>query len=154
MNKIEKWRDEFSFLEGNDRLMYIIDLAKNQTSLPKELRTEDRLVKGCMSQIWIDVGLVEDLVQVYYDSDAMITKGITSIVCECYSNLPLKESLMITKGITSVICDCFSDISLSEALAITRDDLNKLGIKELLTAQRRNGLSSLIDNIQTRLQRL
>ena len=84
-----------------------------------------------MSQIWIDVGLVEDTVRVYYDSDAMITKGITS-----------------------VICDSFSDISLSEALAITRDDLNKLGIKELLTAQRRNGLSSLIDNIQTRLQRL
>ena len=131
MNKIEKWRDEFSFLEGNDRLMYIIDLAKNQTSLPKELRTEDRLVKGCMSQIWIDVGLVEDTVRVYYDSDAMITKGITS-----------------------VICDCFSDISLSEAQAITRDDLNKLGIKELLTAQRRNGLSSLIDNMQTRRQRL
>ena len=131
MSKIEKWRDEFSFLEGNDRLMYIIDLAKNKTSLPVELRTKDRLVKGCMSQIWIDVGLVEDIVRVYYDSDAMITKGITS-----------------------VICDCFSDISLSEALAITRDDLNELGIKELLTAQRRNGLSSLIDNIQTRLQRL
>ena len=131
MNKIKKWHDEFGFLEGDDRLMYIIDLAKNKTSLPAELRTEDRQVKGCMSKIWIDVGLVEDKVKVYYDSDAMITKGITS-----------------------VICDCFSDISLAEALAITRDDLNQLGIKELLTAQRRNGLGSLIDNIQLRLQTL
>ena len=81
-----------------------------------------------MSQIWIDVGLVDNLVKVYYDSDAMITKGITSI-----------------------ICDCFSDISLDEAKSITKQDIEQLGIRQLLTAQRRNGLSSLIDNIQKRI---
>ena len=126
--KIQKWRDEFDFLDENDRLMYIIDLAKNTTSLPKDLRTEDRLVKGCMSQIWIDVGLVENTVKVYYDSDAMITKGITSI-----------------------ICDCFSDITLEQAKTISRDQIESLGIRQLLTAQRRNGLSSLIENIQKRI---
>ena len=128
MNKIKKWKEEFDFLDENDRLIYIIDLAKDITSLPKELRTENRLVKGCMSQIWIDVGLVDNLVKVYYDSDAMITKGITSI-----------------------ICDCFSDISLDEAKSITKQDIEQLGIRQLLTAQRRNGLSSLIDNIQKRI---
>ena len=127
MNKIKKWKEEFDFLDENDRLIYIIDLAKDITSLPKELRTENRLVRGCMSQIWIDVGLVDNLVKVYYDSDAMITKGITSI-----------------------ICDCFSDISLDEAKSITKQDIEQLGIRQLLTAQRRNGLSSLIDNIQKR----
>ena len=131
MNKIEKWKEEFDYLDENDRLIYIIDLAKHITSLPKELRTEDRLVRGCMSKIWIDVGVVNDLVKVYYDSDAMITKGITS-----------------------VICDCFTDISLEEAKLITKKDIELLGIRQLLTAQRRNGLSSLIDNIQTRLQRI
>ena len=128
MNKIKKWKEEFDFLDENDRLIYIIDLAKDITSLPKELRTENRLVRGCMSQIWIDVGLVNNLVKVYYDSDAMITKGITSI-----------------------ICDCFSDISLDEAKSITKQDIEQLGIRQLLTAQRRNGLSSLIDNIQKRI---
>lgn len=128
IDKIQKWRDEFDFLDENDRLMYIIDLAQNTTSLPKNLRTEDRLVKGCMSQIWIDVGLVENTVKVYYDSDAMITKGITSI-----------------------ICDCFSDITLSQAKQITKKQIESLGIRQLLTAQRRNGLSSLIDNIQKRI---
>ena len=128
IDKIQKWRDEFDFLDENDRLMYIIDLAKNTTSLPKDLRTEDRLVKGCMSQIWIDVGLVENTVKVYYDSDAMITKGITSI-----------------------ICDCFSDITLEQAKTISRDQIESLGIRQLLTAQRRNGLSSLIENIQKRI---
>lgn len=128
IDKIQKWRDEFDFLDENDRLMYIIDLAKNTTSLPKNLRTEDRLVRGCMSQIWIDVGLVENTTKVYYDSDAMITKGITSI-----------------------ICDCFSDITLEQAKTISRDQIESLGIRQLLTAQRRNGLSSLIENIQKRI---
>tara|TARA_E500000178_G_scaffold356632_1_gene436351 strand:- start:70231 stop:70626 length:396 start_codon:yes stop_codon:yes gene_type:complete len=131
MNKIAKWREEFDFLDENDRLMYMIDLAKDVTSLPQELRTNDRLVKGCMSQIWIDVGVVNNSVKVYYDSDAMITKGITSI-----------------------ICDCFSDITVEQAKSITKQDIETLGIRELLTAQRRNGLSSLIDNIQTRIQQL
>ena len=81
-----------------------------------------------MSQIWIDVGLVENTVKVYYDSDAMITKGITSI-----------------------ICDCFSDITLEQAKTISRDQIESLGIRQLLTAQRRNGLSSLIENIQKRI---
>ena len=47
MNKIQKWKEEFEYLDENDRLFYIIDLAKDITSLPKELRTDDRLVKGC-----------------------------------------------------------------------------------------------------------
>ena len=131
MNKIEKWKEEFDYLDENDRLIYIIDLAKHITSLPKELRTEDRLVRGCMSKIWIDVGVVNDLVKVYYDSDAMITKGITSI-----------------------ICDCFTDISIQEAKTITKQDIEKLGIRQLLTAQRRNGLSSLVDNIHKRIELL
>ena len=131
MNKIQKWREEFSYLDENDRLIYIIDLAKHVTSLPRELRTDDRLVRGCMSKIWIDVGVVDKLVKVYYDSDAMITKGITS-----------------------VICDCFTDISLQEAKSITVQDIERLGIRQLLTAQRRNGLSSLVDNIQKRISLL
>ena len=128
MNKIEKWKEQFDYLDENDRLIYIIDLAKYVTSLPKKLRTEDRLVRGCISKIWIDVGVVDNLVKVYYDSDAMITKGITS-----------------------VICDCFTDISLEEARLITKKDIELLGIRQLLTAQRRNGLSSLVDNIQKRI---
>jgi len=128
MNKIQKWKEEFEYLDENDRLFYIIDLAKHITLLPKELRTDDRLVRGCMSKIWIDVGVVDNLVKVYYDSDAMITKGITSI-----------------------ICDCFTDINLEEAKTITKQDIELLGIRQLLTAQRRNGLSSLVDNIQKRI---
>ena len=55
--KINEWTEEFSFLDDDDRLVHLIDLAKKPTNLPVELRTDDRLVHGCMSQIWIDVGV-------------------------------------------------------------------------------------------------
>jgi cysteine desulfuration protein SufE len=129
--KISKWSDDLNLLEGTDRLQYLVDLAKNSTTLPKELRTDDRLVGGCMSKIWVDVGVKNDLVQVYYDSDAMITKGITSIVC-----------------------DCFSDIPVSDAKKIKQQDFEGLGIQQLLTPQRRNGLGSLIETIMNKVDRI
>ena len=131
MNKIEKWKEEFDYLDENDRLIYIIDLAKYVTSLPKKLRTEDRLVRGCISKIWIDVGVVDNLVKVYYDSDAMITKGIAR-----------------------VICDCFTDSDKDEATTVGIDDFNPLGIQPLLTAQRRNGLGNLIHTVVNKCKKL
>ena len=127
--KINEWADNLNMFDnGTDRLAYLVELAKKSTTLPKELRTDDRLVGGCMSKIWIDVGVVEDKVKVYYDSDAMITKGITSIVA-----------------------DCFSDIPVAEAKKITHDDFQSLNIAQLLTQQRRNGLGNLIETIRQKV---
>lgn len=132
LNKIDEYAEEFSFLDNDDRLMHLIDMAKNSpTSLPEELRTDDRLVNGCMSQIWVDVGVKDNIVNVYYDSDAIITKGITKVVC-----------------------DCFSDITVEQAKAITKDDFEKLQIRELLSAVRRNGLGSLISTITNKVKQL
>lgn len=133
MNKIQEWSDDFSFLDDDDRLVHLIDLAKSATSLPEEMRTDDRLVNGCMSKIWVDVGVEPDtnLVNVYYDSDAIITKGITRVVC-----------------------DCFSGITIEEAKSIQPEDFANLGIKELLSAVRRNGLGSLISTIANKIQQL
>lgn len=127
--KINEWADNLNmFDDGTERLAYLIELARKSTTLPKELRTNDRLVGGCMSKIWIDVGVVEDKVKVYYDSDAMITKGITSIVA-----------------------DCFTDIPVAEAKKITHDDFQSLNIAQLLTQQRRNGLGNLIETIRQKV---
>ena len=127
--KINEWADNLNLFEdGTERLTYLVELAKKSTTLPRELRTDDRLVGGCMSKIWIDVGVVEDKVKVYYDSDAMITKGITSIVA-----------------------DCFTDIPLAEAKKITHDDFQSLNIAQLLTQQRRNGLGNLIETIRQKV---
>jgi len=129
---LNEWADNLSLIEdGHERLAYLVDLAKKSTTLPKELRTDDRLIGGCISQIWVDVGVVKDKVKVYYDSDAMITKGITSIVA-----------------------DCFSDITVSEAKQIQFNDFEKLNIQQLLTPQRRNGLGNLIETIRKKVHLL
>ena len=132
MNRIKKrikeWSENLSLLEGQDRLVYLIDLAKNKTTMDFEKRIKERLVTGCISQIWVDVMVEDNKVNVEYDSDAMITKGITSIVC-----------------------DCFSDISLQQAKTLTPESFEALGIKQLLSAQRRNGLGSLIGTIIKRI---
>lgn len=130
--RIQEWADNLDLFDnGTDRLTYLVELAKKSTTLPRELRTDDRLIGGCISKIWVDVGLVEGNVKVYYDSDAMITKGITSIVA-----------------------DCFTDIPLAEAKQITFDDFEKLGIQQLLTPQRRNGLGNLIETIRQKVHML
>ena len=123
--KINKWADDLSLLEGTDRLTYLVELAKKATTLPEELRTEDRLIPGCISKIWVDVGLVEDKIKVYYDSDAMIPKGIATIVC-----------------------DIFTDCTKEEARTFTEQDLQKLGFVQLVTPQRRNGLYNLVGVLQ------
>ena len=130
--RIQEWADNLDLFDnGTDRLTYLVELAKKSTTLPRELRTDDRLIGGCISKIWVDVGVVEGNGKVYYDSDAMITKGITSIVA-----------------------DCFTDIPLAEAKKITFDDFEKLGIQQLLTPQRRNGLGNLIETIRQKVHRL
>tara|TARA_A200000159_G_scaffold164301_1_gene193387 strand:+ start:8233 stop:8634 length:402 start_codon:yes stop_codon:yes gene_type:complete len=127
---VSDWAEELDlFDDGVEKLTYLVDLARKETNLPKELRTEDRLIGGCISKIWVDVGVVEDKVKVYYDSDAMITKGITSIVCEC-----------------------FSDRTVEDAKKIKPEDFEKLNIQQLLTPQRRNGLGSLIGTIIKRIE--
>lgn len=129
---IKEWSEELAlFDDGTERLIYLVELARKSTTLPRELRTDDRLIGGCLSKIWVDVGVVDEQVQVYYDSDALITKGITSIVCECFSNQ-----------------------SVTDAKKITEEDFQNLGIQQLITPQRRNGLSSLIGTIISKIQRL
>lgn len=128
-DKINKWADDLSLLEGTERLSYLVDLARQATTLPEELRTDDKLVPGCISKIWVDVGMVEEKVKVYYDSDAMIPKGIATIVC-----------------------DIFTDCTKEEAQNFQEDDLSKLGFVQLVTPQRRNGLYNLIGVLKKRIE--
>ena len=132
MEKIKDWAEELDLFDDvMDRYSFLIDLAKKPTNLPSELRTEDRLVKGCMSQIWVEVGEKEGFTKIYYDSDALITKGVTHL-----------------------ICDCFNDLPVEQAKKVTKEDFEILGIEEILSSNRRNGLASLIGTIQNKIQLL
>tara|TARA_X000000368_G_scaffold128001_1_gene100601 strand:- start:408 stop:812 length:405 start_codon:yes stop_codon:yes gene_type:complete len=130
-NKIANWGKQLSVLEGIDRLQYLVDLADKQTSLPAEKRINANMIPGCISQIWVDVRLEDDKVIAEYDSDAMITKGITSVVC-----------------------DCFTGSTKEEVSNVVVQDFEQLNIKQLLTAQRQNGLGNLINTVINKSQQL
>lgn len=121
--KISHWAETTTLLEGYDRLEYLMDLAKKPSTMTSE-RADEKLIPGCISRIWVDVGVVNNTVSVKYDSDAMITKGIAH-----------------------VIADCFNECTIEDIKNIKNEDFHALGFVQLLTQQRRNGLGNLIDII-------
>ena len=117
--------EEISVLEGTDRLEYLIDLAKEVEPLANEHKTRENKIIGCASNLWIVGDKKNDGVMKYsFDADAFITKGTTKLVVDIVDNQRAED---IAK--------------------LNRDDFRPLGIMELLTAQRQNGLSNLIDHI-------
>ena len=69
-----------------DRYKYIIDLGKDLPPMPADLHTDDRLVRGCQSQVWIDTKLSDGRLLMSVDSDAFIVKGLLGLVLAAYNN--------------------------------------------------------------------
>lgn len=120
--------EDFSmYEEWLEKYEYLIDLGKNLNSYPEDKKTEDRLIKGCQSRVWLDYNMNEDgTLSFTADSDAIITKGIISLLISVYSGRTPKE--------------------------IAEDDfsfLNSIGLKENLSPTRANGLVSMIETIKS-----
>lgn len=118
--------DSFSMYdEWLDKYEYLIDLGKNLASYPDSSKTDDRLIKGCQSRVWLDYQMKDGKLWFTADSDAIITKGIISLLVSIYSGRTPEE-------IAS------SDFSFIE----------KIGLKENLSPTRANGLASMIATIK------
>mgnify|MGYP001056374151 CR=1 FL=1 len=74
------------FDDWEHRYKYIIDLGKELPPLPESLQTEDRKIRGCQSQVWIDTHLEGEHLRIDADSDAFIVKGLLAIVLAAYNN--------------------------------------------------------------------
>ncbi|MEM0954599.1 MAG: SufE family protein [Pseudomonadota bacterium] len=70
----------------DDRYKYIIDLGKELPAMDASLHTDDRLVRGCQSQVWIDTRLENGKLDIAVDSDAFIVKGLLGVVLAAYNN--------------------------------------------------------------------
>lgn len=117
--------DTFSMYdEWLDKYEYLIDLGKNLEAYPEECKTEDKLIKGCQSRVWLDYKVQDGRIYFKADSDAIITKGIISLLISVYSGRTPEE-------IAS------SDFGFIE----------KIGLKENLSPTRANGLASMIATI-------
>ena len=130
MNTLEEAKqsviDDFSMYdEWLDKYEYLIDLGKNLEAYPESEKTEDKLIKGCQSRVWLDWRLEDGELYFKADSDAIITKGIISLLISVYSGRTPNE----------IAADDFSFI-------------NQIGLKENLSPTRANGLVSMIDTIK------
>lgn len=118
--------DTFSMYdEWLDKYEYLIDLGKNLEAYPEECKTENKLIKGCQSRVWLDYKVQDGKIYFKADSDAIITKGIISLLISVYSGRTPEE-------IAS------SDFGFIE----------KIGLKENLSPTRANGLASMIATIK------
>lgn len=118
--------DTFSMYdEWLDKYEYLIDLGKNLEAYPEDCKTEDKLIKGCQSRVWLDYKVQDGKIYFKADSDAIITKGIISLLISIYSGRTPEE-------IAS------SDFGFIE----------KIGLKENLSPTRANGLASMIATIK------
>ncbi len=123
----ERIVEEFSMYdEWLDKYEYLIELGKSLEPLEDSLKTEDRLIKGCQSRVWLDTKVQPDKTLVFRaDSDAIITKGIISLLISVYSGHKSDE----------IAADDFSFI-------------DRLGLRENLSPTRANGLASMIQTIR------
>ena len=115
------------FDEWLDKYEYLINQGKNLEAYPEEARTEDRLIKGCQSRVWLDSRMEDGRLYFTADSDAIITKGIISLLISVYSGRTPAEIAA-------------SDFSF----------IDRIGLKENLSPTRANGLVSMIETIKTK----
>lgn len=118
--------DDFAMYdEWLDKYEYLIELGKSLQDYPEEKKTEDRLIKGCQSRVWLDCELKDGRLYFTADSDAIITKGIISLLIGVYSGRTASE----------IAGDDFSFV-------------DAIGLKENLSPTRANGLVSMIETIK------
>ncbi len=118
--------DDFSMYDDwLDKYEYLIELGKSLKSYPEESKTEDKLIEGCQSRVWLDWKMEDGKIYFIADSDAIITKGIISLLVGVYSGRTPRE----------IAEDDFSFIE-------------QLGLKENLSPTRSNGLVSMIATIK------
>ena len=118
--------EEFSMFEDwEERYQYMIDLGKTLPLIDSQYKTEDHIIKGCQSKVWVHADLEGDKVVFTADSDAIITKGIIAILIRVFSN---QQPQTIIEANTKFIDD--------------------IGLKEHLSPTRANGLVSMIKQIK------
>jgi cysteine desulfuration protein SufE len=119
--------DEFAIYDDwMDKYEYIIELGKSVPTLAPELKTKDRLIEGCQSNVWLATELKDGKMQFSADSDAIITKGIIGLLIQVYNNESPAEILQ------------------SELFFI-----NQIGLAEHLSPTRANGLLSMVKRMKT-----
>ena len=123
-DKIKMTGQEISILDNENKLQYLIDLAKEVDVLDQKFKTDDNKIFGCASNLWVVAEKSDGKIFYKHDADAFITKGTAKLVI-----------------------DILNGEKITEVSNLNKDDFKSLGIMELLTAQRQNGLGNLLERL-------
>ena len=104
---------------------YLIDLGNELAPIKDQYKTEDNLIKGCQSRVWLHAEHTQGKIIFTADSDAIMTKGIVAILINVLSNQAPK------------------DIATAKL-----DFIKEIGLKDQLSATRANGLVSMIKKMK------
>jgi len=113
------------FSNWTEKYEYIIDLGKSLPVIKTQYKTQENIIRGCQSKVWLYAENIDNKLIFTADSDAIITKGIIAILIRTFSNQ-----------------------SAEEIINAKTDFIEKIGLKEHLSQTRANGLSSMIKQIK------
>lgn len=127
---IDELVDNFSLFDNwEDRYSYLIDLGRQLDPMPDALKTEESKVRGCVSQVWL-VATASDVdptaLHFIADSDAHIVRGLVAVLLSLYSDQPAAA------------------VASSDAETV----LEKLGLAQHLSPNRRNGLRAMVERMR------
>ena len=108
-----------------DKYEYLIELGKSVPKISDKNKNEDNIIKGCQSKVWLHAEKENNLIKFYADSDAIITKGIISLLIRTFSNQ-----------------------NPSDIINANTDFIDKIGLRQHLSANRANGLNNMIKKIK------
>ena len=118
--------DDFSFLPSwEEKYQYLIELGQQMPPLPDAYRTEENIVRGCQSTVWLHRECREGQVLIQSDSDSLIVKGLAALLMKVYSGQPAEAVLQ-------------TDLTFFE----------ETGLSKHLSSQRANGLMAMIEQIK------
>ncbi|SDB60405.1 Cysteine desulfuration protein SufE [Flavobacteriaceae bacterium MAR_2010_188] len=118
--------EEFEMFENwEERYQYMIDLGKSLPLIEDQFKTENNIIKGCQSKVWVHSEMEDQKVLFTADSDAIITKGIIAILIRV-----------------------FSGQKPNDIINADTDFIDKIGLKDHLSPTRANGLVSMIKQIK------
>ncbi len=118
--------EEFSFFEDwMQRYEYIIELGKTLPIINDQHKTDENILKGCQSKVWLHADFKDNKVLYEADSDAILTKGVIALLIRV-----------------------FNQHSPEEILEASTDFLDQIGLKEHLSPTRANGLVSMVKQIK------
>jgi cysteine desulfuration protein SufE len=118
--------EDFSFLpEWDERYAYLIELGQKMAPLPAEYKTEENIVRGCQSTVWLHRECRDGKVLLESDSDSLIVKGLAALLMKVYSGQPAED--ILTANLTF---------------------FEGTGLSKHLSSQRANSLMAMIDEIK------